>query len=292
MSTSRVRRPLTAAAAATLALGLTACGSSGSQGAAGHQSGAGQHTQGMAALKPGQSVRPQRLFTPGLMPMRSARSVHLQMHATMMGVTQVGSGDMSMTRGQVPDMDLTMKANGRTMRMIMADHGIYMKGIVPGGKYLRLDQRVPMLKQLMTSMSNIDPQKTMAAMKQAVRQVRYLGKAKVNGTQTRHYRVTVDVVKSVKAMLSSNPALRDQVLAGLRSHGGPRTASSEIYQAPDGRLSRMVSQQMGGTTTMDFSRWGEPVHVQAPPASQVTSKMPGMPGMAKMHDGMGGQAQS
>jgi len=103
----------------------------------------------------------------------------------------------------------------------------------------------------------MNPLNSFAGMKQGVRKVRYVGHQTVDGTPTEHYVVTVDSAALAKAM-------KQPRMAAL-----PQQLTYHMWFDQKDLLRRMRFQVQGLTTRMDVSRWGEPVHVSAPPKSKV-----------------------
>jgi hypothetical protein len=100
-----------------------------------------------------------------------------------------------------------------------------------------------------------------------------LGIEKVDGVRARHYRVTVDTVKSLKA-------------SGMDRIGGvpmrellkttPKQTTSDLWIDSDNRMVKMSSDPSAASSfEIHYSQWGSPVHVSAPPPSQV-QPMPGL----------------
>jgi len=132
-----------------------------------------------------------------------------------------------------------------------------------------------------------DPTKALAYLETVSSDVREVGADSIRGTDTTHYRATLDPAKSVDVNGKEIPAgLRDAMkqLAGLF---GPIPA--DIWIDADGRLRReRIKLDFGKifrgilgdtgskaddaviTETLDFYDFGTPVHVEAPPADEVS----------------------
>ena len=89
----------------------------------------------------------------------------------------------------------------------------------------------------------------------------------VDGVEARHYQVTVDTAKSLKA-------------SGLDKIGGlplkellksmPKQTTSDLWLDSDNLIVKMTSDATASSTyEIHYSSWGKSVHVSAPPASQV-----------------------
>lgn len=95
---------------------------------------------------------------------------------------------------------------------------------------------------------------------QAISTFTELGTETVDGVRSTHYKVTVDTAK-VGAML------------GMPDHGQtvslPKTVAYDVWVDAGSRPVKVTVNNAMFTAEVHFSRWGEPVHVVAPPASQV-----------------------
>jgi hypothetical protein len=130
-----------------------------------------------------------------------------------------------------------------------------------------------------------DPTKALAYLEKVSSDVREVGSDSIRGTDTTHYRATLDLAKSVDVNGKNvPPGLRDSVkqFAGLFG-----TIPADVWIDGDGRLRRLrieidfgkILRGLGApgsqtdnavmTETLDFYDFGAPVHIEAPPADQV-----------------------
>jgi hypothetical protein len=81
----------------------------------------------------------------------------------------------------------------------------------------------------------------------------------------------IDGVETTAYVLTLDPSkvLSEQQQAQT---GGalPPTMEVTMYLGPDDLPRRVTTEVSGATVTIDYSAWGEPVEVTAPPADQVT----------------------
>jgi hypothetical protein len=132
----------------------------------------------------------------------------------------------------------------------------------------------------------VDPTKALAYLETVSSDVREVGSETIRGADTTHYHATLDLAKSVD-LNGKNvpPGLRDAMkqFAGLFG-----TIPADVWIDGDGRMRRerleidfgKVLRGIGApgsqnddsviTETLDFYDFGAPVHVEAPPADQVT----------------------
>jgi hypothetical protein len=105
----------------------------------------------------------------------------------------------------------------------------------------------------------MDPMTSFRAMRAGVQSVRYVGHGTVQGTTTDHYVVKVKSAPLLKAM-------KQKAVPGV-----PATLTYDMWLDNKDLLRRMRFAVAGEKTEMTMSKWGEPVTVQAPPASKVVS---------------------
>jgi hypothetical protein len=192
-----------------------------------------------------------------------AGSAHMTMRMT--GATSLtAQGDVAY-HGKNPQMRMTMTMaqlkNGK-MELRFVDGILYLNipTVTPAGKFIRVDPRDrnnPLSKSFGSLSEQMNPLNSFAAMKQGVQRVRYVGHETVEGTPTDHYVVTVDSAPLAKAM-------RQPQVAGMPEH-----LTYQMWLDQQDLLRRMRFGMQGITTEMDVTRWGEPVHVSAPPRSRV-----------------------
>jgi len=132
-----------------------------------------------------------------------------------------------------------------------------------------------------------DPTKALAYLEKVSSDVREVGPETIRGTDTTHYRATIDLAKSVDVNGKNvPPGLRDSIkgFAGLLG-----TIPADVWIDGDGRMRRETIQIDFGkifrgvlgdtgsqadnsaiTETLDLYDFGTPVNVEAPPADQVS----------------------
>lgn len=141
-----------------------------------------------------------------------------------------------------------------------------------------------------------DPSQILQALR-GVGGVETVGREKVRGVETTHYRVTVDVATA----LDQVPAEEREQLGEALEQLGDEPIPADLWVDDDGYLRRMSMEldEPGGAGTMELVLemfdFGEPVDVQAPPPSEVADLTAalgamfagGLPGVGGL-PGMGG----
>lgn len=196
-----------------------------------------------------------------------AGSAHFEATIEVSGQTGDMSGDVD-NLGDVENMamDMAMDIGGQQLEIVLVDKALYIKGAAmsaePGKPWIKVDISDPNnpVSQLFqaTNPSNF------TAYLEGVTSFEDNGPESVNGVETRHYTVTVDTAK----MLKANPAFKGQDVSSL---GLPAEVTSEVY-VDSNNLPIKMSVGMGsaGTFEASFSKYGEPADIEAPPANQVS----------------------
>lgn len=163
-------------------------------------------------------------------------------------------------------MDLALDIAGQELKMVLVDKALYIQGANissdPAKPWVKIDISEPNnpLAQLFDATNPAN----FTAFLEGVTRFEDKGIETVDGVEARHYSVTVDTAK----MLAANPAFEGQNVEGL---GLPDEVTSEVYVDSD-NLPVLISLTMGsaGSFEAHFSKYGEPVDIQAPPANKVS----------------------
>jgi len=191
------------------------------------------------------------------------------------------TGDIAGLGKDVDALQMSMKMNiqgvgAAQLRIVDSSFYVRVPSLGFGSRSwikIPLDNPNNPLASVYSQLATLTDPDAMKASLSAFKKFTDLGIEKVDGVQARHYRVTVDTVKSLKA-------------SGLDRIGGvpmrellkttPKQATSDLWIDSDNRIVKMSS---GGSAASSFeihySKWGSPVHVSAPPPSQV-QPMPGL----------------
>lgn len=169
-------------------------------------------------------------------------------------------GDTSMS------MDMDMGSAGPAAMKVILDDGVfYMNlGQVTKGKYAKIDladEDNAFGKQFSQLVDQMDPTKLLEQFQKAVTSFEKKGDSKqMDGVEAQPYEIVVDTTKI--------DAFSD-LPAGATV---PKTITYVMYMGSDNLLRRMTFDLAGSKTRLDYSKWGEPVDVEAPPSSEVTDQ--------------------
>jgi hypothetical protein len=284
--TSLARRLGTAALVLTLGTGLAACSGSGSSDSSSSATdeGTDQSTDaGTEESTDAGSEEPAAAslaelsvddFYPSVMDaLREAETFTFTSTSGAAGQSQEMTG-----QARFGDDGIEMKASSsgaQAMDLILLDKVMYMKSaeLGTGGKWLKIDLSDPDSLFGMIGKAT-DPEVMFKAM-ESPKKLELLGTEEVDGTETNHYRITMDPTQYLKAM--EFPAAMADML--------PQELVTEMWVDAD-NLPRKFSQTIdlpatgGGagttsTTEGTYSDFGTDVEIEAPPAGEVTENFPG-----------------
>ena len=210
----------------------------------------GTETEGAAA--PGERLTKDNLVPSMLAAMRDKKTAHITME---LGSSIGAEADVRYS-GDRTDMKMSMDMGPSKASVVMVGGTMYLQQTA-GGKYQKIDASDPALAGLLDSMSSFGPESSISAMKGAVEKVEYAGTATVEGDKVDKYHVTVDS-GSIAGALGAGAG------ADL-----PKSVTYDLYVDASHLVRRIEIDVAKQQITMTVSRWGEPVDIEAPPASQI-----------------------
>ena len=263
----------------TASMGLTACGGSGndkaSDNASPGSSSSSSSTVSNASYTP---------LTKDTWAKTVANSSSQTSHIVMkMGSMLTGSGDVSTSNG-TPAMKMTMKitTGGKTINMEerLVDGTIYISapGMIPGGKWMKVDSKTPGLGDMASMLKNFDPSSMAAMGKDAITTFKYVGADTIDGDSVHHYKLVVDTTKAVKKL----------GMGSLVSQAGssvPKSITEEVYLNADNTVRRITGTIEGQNLQVDRTPLSGSVDVKAPPAGDVVD-------MSSMMSQLGSQSSA
>ncbi|MFJ9659299.1 hypothetical protein ACIRPR_15225 [Streptomyces griseoflavus] len=209
----------------------------------------------------------------------SARmTVRTQLAAEGKTITSEGKGVLDLAEG---DSVMTITAEGQSLEQRVVDEVLYQKAPgrkAPEGKpWIKIDLEKFAAQQGVDNQQFGDPAQTAAFAKAITdKDVTEVGTEKIDGVNTTHYRVSVDV-----AELPGGDRMREQFGS---------TLPMQVWLDEEGRLRRQqidmtvkdaasasakpgdgsAPRQLKMSTVLQFSDFGTDVDAEAPPAEQVT----------------------
>lgn len=217
----------------------------------------------------GKELTADSFFTTLIDEQLKAGSAHMAMSMGLGGQAIKADGDVEFGKSFADtsiSVDLDMGSAGpATMKMVLADRVFYMNfGQMTKGKYAKVDladEDSAFGKQFSQMVDQMDPTKLLGQFQKAVTSFEKKGKPQqIDGVEAQPYELVIDTAK-IDAF-SDLPA----------GANVPKTITYELYMGSDNLLRRMAFDVAGSKTQIDYSKWGEPVDIEVPPASEITDQ--------------------
>ncbi|MCW2748540.1 MAG: hypothetical protein JWP10_1682 [Nocardioidaceae bacterium] len=212
---------------------------------------------------------------------QDAKTSHVSMAIGVAGQQIKAEGDLAVSdKPEETAMSLTMDIGEAgmgpgTYEIRLVDEIMYLNlGAMTGDKFTKVDLKDatnPIAKQYQGTVDQLDPSKTLASFGDAVKSFTKAGEPiKLDGVDAQPYDVVVDTAK-----------LKDAAAGGAAAQV-PAQLTFTFFVGPDNLPRRMTSEVSGAKIQVDYSKWGEPVSVKAPAASEIaeSSLLDKLPGAA------------
>ncbi|MFC8098938.1 hypothetical protein [Streptomyces sp. NPDC057363] len=208
----------------------------------------------------------------------SARmTIRMKLAAEGRTITSDGKGTLDLAAG---DSVMTLTVQDKTIEQRVVDQVLYQKvpgQKAPGGKpWIRIDLEKAAAQQGLSGQQIGDPAQTAAYAKAITdKDVTKLGTEKIDGADTTHYKVSVDVSelpggeqmsKQIGPTLPMQVWLDDEGRLRRQQIDMTVNAPASASAKPEGGAS---PQQLKMSTVMEFTDFGTEVDAEAPPAGQV-----------------------
>jgi hypothetical protein len=208
----------------------------------------------------------ENFFTEVTKAQQEAGTSHVEMSFGVGGQEVKASGDVAV--GKTPTdtgMSMTMDLGGQgKVDMRLVDGVFYMNmGPMTENKFAKVDlkdESNPIGQQFGGLLDSVDPSKQLEQLQEAITGFEQKGKAlELDGVQATPYVVTVDSSK-----------ISEELGAAAQGAQVPEKLVYTMYVGPD-NLPRRISMDVSGTKmTMDYSKWGEDVTIEAPAKDQIS----------------------
>ncbi|RLK61093.1 hypothetical protein [Actinokineospora cianjurensis] len=206
----------------------------------------------------------------------SVKSAHFTLTGDLAGQSMTGEGDF--TFGGTANMQMSMKTREGHVSLRLLDSVMYIKTpaeIEPGKSWLKFDLNdkdnplVAMLGKSLDSARQADPTATLERIAD-VSEITAVKTEEVNGQSTTRYTLAVDVTKL--GMKASELGMDEAAVAQLGT-AGVKSFPADIWINGDDLPVRYAMEipLSGKKVTMkaDYTDWGKPVEIVAPPADEV-----------------------
>lgn len=205
-----------------------------------------------------------------------AGSSHMEMTMSLGATEAVVSGDMLVS--EKPEdirAAMTMDMGQMAMDIRMIGTVMYMNmGQLSGGKFFKIDLNDsdnPLAEQYGSVTEQLDPTEQLEKFRAGLVEFDNQGEGgTVDGVETTRVRLVLDTKKTLD--LSGEEA--ENLGAKM-----PETLEYTLYVGDDDLMRKMEIDLGGMPSTITWSKWGEPVDVEAPAESEIT-EAPSLDGLA------------
>ncbi len=195
--------------------------------------------------------------------MAGVSSAHVDMQMSGQGQKVSVQGDTRLSSGDQA-MKMSMSMAGMDIDMVVLDKKVYMKGFpgVAAGKWAVFDEKSSIAKQMASSADSADPKKMFDAFEQGASKVTKVGTEKVDGEDMDRYELTLDTKKALSASGAGGAA-------GAAAGSMPSTITYDVWVDSKDHMRKVNFDVAGVKATVMMGKYGEPVDITAPPASQT-----------------------
>ncbi|MBK7721565.1 MAG: LppX_LprAFG lipoprotein [Austwickia sp.] len=275
---------------------LAACGNSGSGSSPSSSAGAlaasgtSATSAGLADLgsaQAGQEVDKNSFVEAVNKGTASAKTYALSMTMNMSGqqsgaIAMNGVADVSDQTNQKMKMSMEMPGTAGAsspgnIDMILVDKVMYMKMPGSAGKYFKmtLEEMAKMSGQDLTQAMN--PTAQLEKMKESMKKVTFVGEEDIDGVKTRHYKAVIDTTEILpSSTTSASPSSTGTATASSTADSSPSLPKEmpyDIWLDGENRTRKFAMEMAVSGMTVKYDgkldKFGEPVSISAPPASQV-----------------------
>lgn len=271
---SGMRKLAAVLAAFALTVTLGACGDKGDDGGAATNNNGGNEEAATNLVALAKSVSDNTVET---------STAHMVFTADVAGEQVEGEGDLKVGADEAA-MTMNMSTPEGDVGFVFLDGVMYIdvgQEIEPGKSWIKIDPDGgdPMSKALGgisdQMRQNADPRKTLEQFENSGT-ITAQEEVELNGEQTTHYTITVDVEKL--AAEQDDPTLKQALeQAGMKDFPVELWVNEDELPVRMKVMMPMADPASGkaadATVQVDYTKWGEPVEIAAPPADQV-AEMP------------------
>jgi len=198
-----------------------------------------------------------------------AKSSHVDMKIDAAGQKVGAAGDVEVGATAAATKAALKMDLGSTgsFEMRLIDENIYINlGPLTENNFSRIDltdKSNPIGAQYSQIIDGLDPAKQIELFKDAMTSVKATGKAiQLDGVKAQPYKITLDTAK-IPSFAKLGAEAEESV---------PKEIVYTMFVGPDNLPRRLTTDVAGSGVTINYSKWGEPVDIKAPPKSEISDK--------------------
>jgi hypothetical protein len=203
-----------------------------------------------------------------------AQTVKVKESMSLLGIPLTANG-VAKFGDQTVAADVTSSTPVGPVQVIIVDGDVYLKGLSKGVPGKPWTKNADASKDIASALKQSDPRMVLK-MFSDVGTLKQVGTENINGVSATHYSVTVELAK----VAQQHPELASVLNALIKQ--GIKTQDVQLWVDSQKRPVRIVTStelpnpakpgsKITSNQTIDFTDWGAPVTIQAPPADQVAN---------------------
>jgi hypothetical protein len=243
----------------------------GAPSSSGSQTGGGSSGSGGTA---GEAIAGAAFVAQATTAVEQAQTVKVKESLSLLGIPLTANG-VARFGDQTADADVTSDTPAGPVQVIIVDGDVYIKGLTKGDPGKPWTKNAGQAKDIGAALKQADPRLALKLFSD-VGTLKQVGAETVNGVSATHYSVTVELAK----VAQQHPELADILNTLIKQ--GVKTQDVQLWVDAQKRPVRITTSvqlpnpvkpgtKITSNQTTDFSDWGAPVTIQAPPADQVAN---------------------
>jgi LppX_LprAFG lipoprotein len=269
-----MRKLIAAVAATGLAATLAACSSSNSDDN-GRTTSPGSSSQSSSTTTNGPGgnrIDAAHFVALATTAAEKAQTVKIKVSMSLLGAAITASGDLRFG-DKTADASVTSSTPIGPVQVIIVSGDVYTKGLAKGDPGRPWTKNASGATEIGAALKKADPRQTLQ-MLSSIGTLKPVGTETINGVRATHYSVTVDLAKVAK---------QQPDLAGLINNlikQGVKVQDVQLWADSQKRPVRLVTsvqlpnpadptKKITSAQTVDYTDWGAPVTIAAPPADQI-----------------------
>jgi len=211
----------------------------------------------------------------------AASTAHMTLTGDVAGMSMTGEGDLRFGADDAA-ISMNMSTTEGNMSMVFLDGVLYMKlpqELEAGKPWIKIDSSTNSEIAAALGSANeqlsksVDPRKALQEFEKAG-EITDSEETEIDGKKVTHYTITVDAQKLVDTQ--TDPAAKAEAQKAVDA--GMKEFPVEVWIDEEGLPARFAMEMAapdgsGSTATVkmqvDYTQWGEPVDIAAPPAEQI-----------------------
>jgi len=204
-----------------------------------------------------------------------AQTVKIKVSMSLLGAAITASGDLRFG-DKTADASVTSTTPIGPVQVIIVSGDVYTKGLAKGDPGRPWTRNATGAAEIGAALKKADPRQTLQ-MLSSIGTLKPIGTETINGVGATHYSVAIDLAKVAKQQPDLAGVINELIKQGVK------VQDVQLWVDPQKRPLRMATsvqlpnpadstKKITSVQTVDYTDWGAPVTISAPPADQVSEK--------------------